>query len=163
MKWTSKGCSQPRPQGFSLKKWVGRPTHFLREKPWGRGWDVVPKSVMTSLTCRTHVLLIKPVDCLLWRSLCLTKVPKNVMACRTNVFLIKQIACLLVCFLTFSSCCTFARVVTMVTSLQCCLWAEGYGVQRVFSPNPEPNIPLISVIFFQSFEREYIQKFWKLM
>ena len=24
---------QPRPQGFSLKKW---PTH-LREKPWGRG------------------------------------------------------------------------------------------------------------------------------
>ena len=31
-------CSnQPRPQGFSLKKWVGRPTHFLREKPWGRG------------------------------------------------------------------------------------------------------------------------------
>ena len=29
--------SQPRPQGFSLK-WVGRPTHFLREKPWGRGW-----------------------------------------------------------------------------------------------------------------------------
>ena len=30
---------QPRPQGFSLKKWVGRPTHFLREKPWGRGWN----------------------------------------------------------------------------------------------------------------------------
>ena len=30
--------AQPRPQGFSLKKWVGRPTHFLREKPWGRGW-----------------------------------------------------------------------------------------------------------------------------
>ena len=50
--------AQPRPQGFSLKKWVGRekalasaghvallniyiyfsrPTHFLREKPWGRG------------------------------------------------------------------------------------------------------------------------------
>ena len=28
---------QPRPQGFSLKKWVG-PTHFSREKPWGRGW-----------------------------------------------------------------------------------------------------------------------------
>ena len=27
---------QPRPQGFSLKKWVG-PTHFLREKRWGRG------------------------------------------------------------------------------------------------------------------------------
>ena len=24
--------TQPRPQGFSLKKWVGR------EKPWGRGW-----------------------------------------------------------------------------------------------------------------------------
>ena len=29
--------AQPRPQGFSLKKWVGRPTHFLREKPWERG------------------------------------------------------------------------------------------------------------------------------
>ena len=29
--------SQPRPQGFSLKNWDGRPTHFLREKPWGRG------------------------------------------------------------------------------------------------------------------------------
>ena len=26
---------QPRPQGLSLKKWVG--THFLRERPWGRG------------------------------------------------------------------------------------------------------------------------------
>ena len=25
------GVKQPRPQGFSLKKWVG-------EKPWGRGW-----------------------------------------------------------------------------------------------------------------------------
>ena len=24
--------AQPRPQGFSF------PTHFLREKPWGRGW-----------------------------------------------------------------------------------------------------------------------------
>ena len=24
---------QPRPQGFS------RPIHFLREKPWGRGWS----------------------------------------------------------------------------------------------------------------------------
>ena len=71
--------------------------------------------------------------------------------------------CLFVCFLTFSSCCTFARVVTMVTSLQCCRWGEGYVVQRVFSPNREPDIPLISVIFFQSFEREYIQNFWKLM
>ena len=28
------GNIQPRPQGFSLKKC---PTHFLREKPWGRG------------------------------------------------------------------------------------------------------------------------------
>ena len=34
---------QPHPQGFSLKKWVelqkafSRSTHFLREKPWGRG------------------------------------------------------------------------------------------------------------------------------
>ena len=34
------GEGQPRPQGFSLKKMgrTGRPTHFLREKPWGRGW-----------------------------------------------------------------------------------------------------------------------------
>ena len=32
---------QPRPQGFSLKTWVGRPTHFLREKPWGRGWEML--------------------------------------------------------------------------------------------------------------------------
>ena len=30
--------AQPRPQGFSLKKSVGRPTHFLKEKPWGLGW-----------------------------------------------------------------------------------------------------------------------------
>ena len=134
----------------------------------GRQKDVVPKSVMTSLTCRTHVLLIKPFVCLLWRVLfALPRYQKNVMACTTHVFLIKQIACLFVClfvcFLIFSSCCTFACVVTMVTSLQCCRWGEGYGVQRVFSPNRELNIPLISVIFFQSFEREYIQKFWKLM
>ena len=27
---------QPRPQGFSVNKWVGRPNHLLREKPWGR-------------------------------------------------------------------------------------------------------------------------------
>ena len=32
----SKRSFQPRPQGFSLKKWVG-PTHFFREKPRGRG------------------------------------------------------------------------------------------------------------------------------
>ena len=32
------GTWQPRPQGFSLKKWLGPSTHFLREKPWGRGW-----------------------------------------------------------------------------------------------------------------------------
>ena len=32
---------QPRPQGFSLKNgWFSRPTHFLREKPWERGWPV---------------------------------------------------------------------------------------------------------------------------
>ena len=28
---------QPCPQGFSLKGW-SRPTHFLREKPWGQGY-----------------------------------------------------------------------------------------------------------------------------
>ena len=39
---------QPRPQGFSLKKWVGRPTHFLREKPWGRGWRLMKKSRMVT-------------------------------------------------------------------------------------------------------------------
>ena len=33
---------RPDPQGFSLKKWVGRPTHFLREKLWGRGWRAAP-------------------------------------------------------------------------------------------------------------------------
>ena len=46
---------QPRPQGFSLKKWVGRhtrPTHFLREKPWGRGWMVY------SLGESSHLFLI---------------------------------------------------------------------------------------------------------
>ena len=32
--WTR--FAQPRLQRFSLKKWVGS-THFLREKPWGRG------------------------------------------------------------------------------------------------------------------------------
>ena len=37
---------QPRPQGFSLKKWVGRPTHFLREKPWGRGCPPAPSQVI---------------------------------------------------------------------------------------------------------------------
>lgn len=88
----------------------------------GRQRDVVPKSVMTSLTCRTLVLLIKPVDCLLWRSLCLTKVPKNVMACRTHVFLIKQIACLFVClFLDFffvlhvRSCCNHGNLPTVLS------------------------------------------------
>ena len=32
--------TQPRPQSFPLKNgWGGKsPTHFLREKPWGRGW-----------------------------------------------------------------------------------------------------------------------------
>ena len=39
---------QPRPQGFSLKKWVGRPTHFLREKPWGRGLSVAEKNCLLS-------------------------------------------------------------------------------------------------------------------
>ena len=37
---------QPRPQGFSLKKWVG-PTHFLREKSWGRDWNW-PKMVLVT-------------------------------------------------------------------------------------------------------------------
>ena len=35
---------QPRPQGFYLKKngWGGKsPTHFLKEKPWGRGWSKI--------------------------------------------------------------------------------------------------------------------------
>ena len=37
--WGERG-GQPCPQGFSLKKMggTGRPTHFLREKPCGRGW-----------------------------------------------------------------------------------------------------------------------------
>ena len=29
---------QPRPHGFSIKKWVG-PNLFFEEKPWGRGWS----------------------------------------------------------------------------------------------------------------------------
>ena len=72
--------------------------------------------------------------------------------------------CLFVClFLDFffvlhvRSCCNHGNLPT-VLSLRWRLW-----VQRVFSPNREPDIPLISVIFFHSFEREYIQKFWKLM
>ena len=40
--WSVK--SQPRPQGFS------RPTHFLREKPWGRGWS----SPSNFLSCLIH-------------------------------------------------------------------------------------------------------------
>ena len=31
---------QPRPQGFSLKKWVGW------EKPWGRGWHLQRQAVL---------------------------------------------------------------------------------------------------------------------
>ena len=48
--------AQPRPQGFSLKKWVGPgkafpgPTHFLREKPWGRGWAFLRFFLAFSLT-----------------------------------------------------------------------------------------------------------------
>ena len=37
------GTLQPRPQGFSLKKF-SNPTHFLREKPWGRGWVPSPST-----------------------------------------------------------------------------------------------------------------------
>ena len=44
---------QPRPQGFSLKKWVGRPTHFLREKPWGRGWRA-RATCSCSYCCNRH-------------------------------------------------------------------------------------------------------------
>lgn len=82
---------------------------------------------------------------------------------QNSCFLIKQIACLFVCFLTFSSRCTFARVVTMEPPYSAVPEMKVNGVQRVFSPNHEPDIPLISIIFFQSFEREYIQMFWKLM
>ena len=35
--WQLTRKTEPRPQGFTPKKWVGRPTQFLREKPWGRG------------------------------------------------------------------------------------------------------------------------------
>ena len=60
----SLGYDQARPQGFSLKKWVGwdffRPTHFLRENPWWRGWAMttifsLQKSILLSiLNCITH-------------------------------------------------------------------------------------------------------------
>ena len=33
---TNSPLCQPRPQGLSLKKWVG----LLRERPWGRGWPL---------------------------------------------------------------------------------------------------------------------------
>ena len=53
-KYDSLENAQPRPQGFSLTKSVGwekvrvrvrvsRPTHFLREKPWGRSWKMPPR------------------------------------------------------------------------------------------------------------------------
>ena len=32
-------------QGFSLKQWVARPTHLLREKPWERVWHQVLQSL----------------------------------------------------------------------------------------------------------------------
>ena len=31
--------------GLFPQKWVGRPTHFSREKPWGRGCSNVAKRV----------------------------------------------------------------------------------------------------------------------
>ena len=37
--------SQPRPQVFSLKNWVGPPSHFLREKPRGRGCYLVSLAI----------------------------------------------------------------------------------------------------------------------
>ena len=49
---------QSRPQGFSLKK-MG-PTHFLREKPWGRGWknenwSLQPRSLCAWNKLREHL------------------------------------------------------------------------------------------------------------
>ena len=37
---TSRLSSNLVPRAFPLKN--GRPTHFLREKPWGRGWALQP-------------------------------------------------------------------------------------------------------------------------
>ena len=36
---------QPSPQGFS------RPTHLLREKPWGRGWCALPYLLLPFVFC----------------------------------------------------------------------------------------------------------------
>ena len=64
----SLGYDQALPQGISLKKWVGRdftrPTHFLREMPWGRGWAMtticsLQKSILLSiLNYITHNIVL---------------------------------------------------------------------------------------------------------
>ena len=114
----------------------------------GRQRDVVPKSVITSLTYRTHVLLIKTS----WLFVVTFSLPyqgtKKCDGVQNSCFSHKT-DCLFVClFLDFffvlhvRSCCNHGNLPT-VLSLRWRLW-----VQRVFSPNREPNIPLISVIFF---------------
>ena len=49
-------CRQPRPQGFSLKKWVGR------EKPWGRG---CPAALLLPVT-KKYGNRREPHACLVW-------------------------------------------------------------------------------------------------
>ena len=54
----SKGQAQPRPQGFSLKKMGGafsRPTQFLRERPWGRGWLMLMGQVINQFLPEFHI------------------------------------------------------------------------------------------------------------
>ena len=57
---------QPRPQGFSLKKWVGREKaySFFEGKPWGRGWLFVSK------WCRHSFILFTPVIKITVRNKC---------------------------------------------------------------------------------------------
>ena len=49
-KFVSVTPTQSCPQGFSPKKWVGRPTQFLRERPWGRGWLLQSSLIFFQLT-----------------------------------------------------------------------------------------------------------------
>ena len=54
---------QPRPQGLSLK----RPKHFLRERPWGRGWQRGELVISTfKVIMILHVYLIMVKDLSFW-------------------------------------------------------------------------------------------------
>lgn len=132
--------TNPRKEGHYLKKWS--------VKKCDDGIDV-------QNSCFAH-----KTSCLLWRSLCFTKVTKSVMACRTHVLLIKQIACLFLdapFVLHVRSCYNHGNLPTEL-SPRWTLWGPEGILSKSWS-----WYPIISVIFFQSFERDYIQMFWKLV